>query len=240
MFFPYTPPSFSSSRTVLHHTEEHHLLELFFDRLEQGVFVDVGGNIPSNAVSKPFHDRGWTGVLKEPIPDNAALFRASGWAKVEEVAVTNPEKSSAGSQELFLAGGNHNPHSSLEINQIDPNSLHTQDTIVVKLETLQHICAKHESKQIHLLSIGTEGVELDVLKGIDFETIQVDLILGEDWQRDSSIDRYLVTQGFQIILRTGFNSGYIPNTIKIDMSLVGRLKILKKIYISSHIKRLRH
>lgn len=240
MFFPYTSPQFSANKAVLHHTKEHDLLILFFTNLDDGIYVDVGGNIPSNAVSKSFHDKGWAGVLVEPIPENAARFRETGWTNVKEVAVTSPAKAQLGTTQFFLAGGDNAPHSSLEQSQIDPNSLHTQKTIVVNLTTLQHICDEHQITHINLLSIDTEGTELDVLQGLNFEKTTVDLILCEDWQRDSSIHRYLVAQGYKVILRTGFNSWYIPRRIASDTTALGKLKLWKKIYVSSHIKRLRH
>ena len=78
-------------------------------------------------------------------------------------------------------------------------------------------------------------------KGIDFSRITVELILIEDWQRDSKIHKYLRKNGFKIVLRSGFNSWYVPLSSKLTPPPIsGYLKLLKKIYISSHIKRFRH
>jgi len=240
LFHWYTSQYFSCRPAVLHHTKEYDLLNLFFANLDHGIYIDVGGNVPNNAVSKPFHDKGWMGVVVEPIPENAARFRETGWTNVKEAAVTSPAKAKLGTTQLFLAGGDNAPHSSLEQNQIDPNSLNTEETIVVNLTTLQDICDEHQITHINLLSIDTEGTELDVLQGLNFLTSKVDLILCEDWQRDSLIHRYLVAQGYKVILRTGFNSWYIPRSIDSDTPTLGKLNLWKKIYVSSYIKRLRH
>ena len=234
-------PNFRISRAVVHHTAEDDLIKNFFniDAKQGGVFIDIGGNLPSNAVSKPFLESGWTGILIEPIPANAELFRSSGWPIVEEVAVTSPKKAKAKTALFHLGGGTDGPHSSLELDEMDPRS-RNNNQIKVALKTLQEILDSHNIKNISLLSIDTEGTELDVLKGIDFTKITVDLVLIEDWQRDATIHRHLTKNGFKIVLRSGFNSWYIPKSSDLNAPFWGYLKLWKKLYISSHIKKFRH
>lgn len=235
-----TPRRFEIAKSVLHHTEEETLLQDFFDGLEtRRVFVDVGGNLPMNAVSAPFLANGWSGLLVEAIPQNAEEFRLAGWPLVEAVALTSPEKALAGKAIFHLAGGDAGPHSSLERDEIDPNSV-SGDSIEVRLSTLDQLLDKHQIHAIDLLSIDTEGTELDVLRGFNFLKHPVTLILIEDWQRDAQIHRYLTSNHYKIILRTGFNSWYVHKSFKVHLSLLGGLKLWKKIYVSSHIKRWRH
>jgi len=233
--------NFLIRKAVVHHTEEDALIKDFFslDDKEPGVFVDIGGNLPSNAVSKPFLESGWTGILVEPIPANAELFRTYGWPIVEEVAVTSPEKAKAQTALFYLGGGDNGPHSSLELDEMDPRSRNNQE-IRVQLQTLQELLDDHQVDHISLLSIDTEGTELDVLRGINFSKITVDLILIEDWQRDACIHSHLVKNEFKIVLRSGFNSWYVPKTAHLNPPFWGYLKLLKKIYVSSHIKKFRH
>lgn len=232
--------AFVINRSVLHHTEEDALLMSFFEFFgAKKVFVDVGGNLPSNAVSAPFLAQGWVGLLVEAIPQNAALFTDAGWPTVEAVALTSPEKATAGTAIFHLAGGEAGPHSSLDREEIDPNSVSGQ-SIEVTLATLDQLLDKYQIDAIDLLSIDTEGTELDILRGLDLARHPVTLILVEDWQRDSSIHRHLVANSYKIVLRTGFNSWYVPNSTPIKVPFWGQIKLLKKIYISSHLKRWRH
>ena len=234
-------PNFRILKAVVHHTAEDELIRNFFNlgNLAKGVFVDIGGNLPCNAVSKPFLESGWNGILIEPIPKNAEAFKNAGWPIVEQVAVTSPNYAQSKTATFYLGGGIDGPHSSLDLDEMDPRS-RNHDEIKVELRTLQELLDQHNIQHISLLSIDTEGTELDVLQGIDFSRITVELILIEDWQRDSKIHKYLRKNGFKIVLRSGFNSWYVPLSSKLTPPISGYLKLLKKIYISSHIKRFRH
>jgi FkbM family methyltransferase len=230
---------FSPKKLVLHRTVEEGKLGEFFDGFKKpGVFVDIGGNRPQNAVSKIFLEYGWTGLVVEPIPENAEMFRQAEWPIVEEFALTSPEKAQDKFCDFHLAGPG-GEHSSLSLSGINPNSLKNR-TIRVQLTTLEKLLSKHGINQINLLSIDTEGTEIDVLKGLDFDKHEIDLILCEDWHRDRDIHNYLKSKGFKIILRTGFNSWYIKSDIDLQLPFAGRVKLWKKPYISSYIKRLRH
>ena len=232
-------PKFAPKKLVLHHTIEEQILRDFFDGLKvPGIFVDIGGNRPQNAVSRIFLENGWTGLVVEPIPENAEMFRADEWPIVEEFALTSPEKAQDKICEFHLAGPG-GEHSSLSLTGINPNSLENRK-IRVQLTTLEELLTKHSINQINLLSIDTEGTEVDVLKGLDFDKHEMDLILCEDWHRDRDIHNYLKSKGFKIILRTGFNSWYVKSNINLQLPLAGRIKLWKKLYISSYIKKLRH
>ena len=73
-------PNFRILKAVVHHTSEDELIRNFFNlgNLAKGVFVDIGGNLPCNAVSKPFLESGWNGILIEPIPKTAEAFKMLG------------------------------------------------------------------------------------------------------------------------------------------------------------------
>lgn len=232
-------PKFQPTKLVLHHTLETALLSEFFDGYRlPGIFVDIGANRPHNAVSKPLKDNGRSGVVVEPIPDNAQQLLRAGWPNVEEIALTSPEAAKSRFVGFHLAGDG-GEHSSLSLHGINPLS-RQQKTIKVKLGTLEELLLKHGITDINLLSIDTEGTELDILRGINFHAHRIDLILCEDWQRNVKLHRYLVSNGFKLIMRTGFNSWYVPRDIEISIPLLGRLNLWKKLYLSSHLKRFHH
>ena len=232
-------PSYYFPKGVYHHTEEEDLLAHFWRETDVGVFVDIGANSPSNAVSAPFLRIGWSGLAIEPIPSKAQSLVDAGWPAVEQVALTSPVKAQVESGVLYLAGGEDGVHSSLDPAGIDVSSPRSGE-VSVPLKTLQSVLQKHGLSVIDLLSIDTEGTELDILQGVNFEAVEIGLILIEDWQRDSKLHDFLVGHGFRIVCRSGFNSWYVPITADVKTSLAGRLNLWKKIYVSSHIKRIRH
>lgn len=227
-----------SRKAIFHHTAEEDLLRLFFSDLlkgRPGVFIDIGGNIPENAVSKQFLDMGWSGVVVEPIPSNANKLRQYGWPAVEEVALTDYANSLKSEGVLYLAGGIDGPHSSLSIENIDPMS-NQNGELSVSLSTLDTLCFQYGITEINLLSIDTEGHELLVLKGLTFERFKIDLILVEDWMRNARLHRFLLGKGFKLIRRTGFNNWYVPNSYSYQLSLRAKISFAKKLYLSSILK----
>lgn len=232
-------PSYFFSNGVYHHTREQELLEQFWKGVSRGVFVDIGANSPFNAVSEPFLRVGWTGCAVEPIPKKVEALIEAGWPIVEQCALTSPDKRLSGSGTLFLAGGEDGVHSSLDPTGIDVVSPRSGE-LEVPLKTLQEVIEQHNLRTIDLLSVDTERTELDILKGVDFELVEIGLILVEDWQRDSRLHHFLRNQKFRIVCRSGFNSWYVPAEAPVKTSLAGRLNLWKKIYVSSHIKRIRH
>jgi len=212
--------------------EENFLIE-FFSITDRGTYVDIGGNQPDNAVSKIFWNSDWNGFIVEPLPENAQLFRDAG-VDIEECALTSPENATVEKMSFTIAGR----QSTLDAQQIMDNRVVT-GTIEVSIHTLGELLNKRGWNHLNFLSIDTEGTEVDVLRGIDFNKISCDLILIEDWGRDFSIHRYLTAQGFKRIRRTGFNSWYIPAAVPWSISLYGQLQFFRKFVLSMPFKKLR-
>jgi FkbM family methyltransferase len=57
----------------------------------------------------------------------------------------------------------------------------------VKTKKIETICDENDIKHIHLLSIDVEGAEFEVIKSINFEKINIDIIVFENNFYDTSI-----------------------------------------------------
>lgn len=152
---------------------DHKLLTLFTQlgldpRGYKGVYIEAGANnglMQSNTalLEKSF---GWTGVLVEPSPKGieecrrnratSNVFVHSALISFDTAAqhVTSIEGDFASGDCMSSIGGRRtrNPH-----------------LITVPARTLQSILDEHDIASVDLLSLDTEGYEMDVLKGIDFE-----------------------------------------------------------------------
>lgn len=226
-------------RAVFPDHHEPQLLANFFSEIPNGVYLDVGGNRPDNSVSAKFHNLGWSGLVIEPIPENADLFRKAGRENLWQGAVTSPSKSKEKTATFYLAGGENNPLSSLNFDKISPRERTTQ-TISVKLSTVDEVMKEHGFSHIDLLSIDTEGTEVDVLKGANLPAWNVKLLLIEDWARDFSIHCYLTKQGYRLVRRTGFNSWYVPKSTPFSLSFIGKLQLFRKIVLGMPFRKFRH
>ena len=217
--------------SVYNDSFEDNMLAEFFSNQSNGYYVDVGGNLPENSISKQFYDLGWDGLVVEPIPKNVEKFKSVGRNNIWQGAVTSPQEASKGTTTFYLAGGD-GAHSSLDGGAISPSSL-TGNTIQVELATLNTLLDDAGVTKVDFLSIDTEGTEVDVLLGMDLEKYNVRLLLVEDWGRDFKIHRHMASRGYKRVRRTGFNSWYVPHSDNsIPVSFFGRLQFFRKFVLS--------
>ena len=220
-------------RAVFSDTHEEPLLRQYFANKTHGSFVDVGANDPQNAVSR-FLWGDWDGVVVEPLPRQAEKFREIPGLKVEEVALTSPEKAAEGSAVFAIAG----KQSTLVPEKLMDREI-ISDTVTVRITTLDQLLADQNIQQIDFLSVDVEGAEIDVLGGFDLARFRVGLLLVEDWGRDFRLHRLLRGKGYKRVRRTGFNSWYVPAQAKFPVSVWGRLQLFKKYVLGAPFKRLR-
>jgi hypothetical protein len=67
----------------------------------------------------------------------------------------------------------------------------------------------HNQTKIDFISVDTEGTEIDVLKGFDFEKFDVKLFVVENNYEDSDIEEFMLTKGYVKDQRYKINEFYI-------------------------------
>ena len=213
------------SRAVFPGSEEAKLLQDFFADNSVGVFLDIGANEPDSAVSLPLFRQGWKGLVVDPIPSNAKKLETAGF-DVWCGAVTTKTIAEQGETKFHIAGGDSGRKSSLDADLIDPLLATTE--IVVPLITLEDLIAKMDVKNIQLLAIDVEGCERDVLSTLP-HGLSVDLILVEDWARNTLLHQDLLGKGYKRVRRTGYNSWYVPAISNFRVSWLGKLHLEAKL-----------
>jgi len=212
-------------KSVFKADEESCLLKQFFNNTDSGVFCDIGANAPKSAVSLAFLNNGWTGVVVDPIPRNAELLTKAGF-DVFCGAVTSAIRAEEKTTTFFLAGGESGRKSSLDSKKIDPNL--KQEALEVNLISLSELLKQYQITHLDLLAIDVEGHEVEVLDTLDSD-FPINLILIEDWARDTAIDDALNSKGYKRIRRTGYNSWYVKKDYQFRVSLIGKLHLLAKL-----------
>jgi FkbM family methyltransferase len=182
---------------------ESRLVWDFFKQSPHGIFVEVGANHPVNENQTWFlEQQGWSGVLVEPNPD---LFKLLCEQRPRSRAIQAAIGAEAGEVDLLL--GVDDLHSTLTPLLGDPLS---GKTVRVKLRTLNSILEETQTTRIDFLSIDVEGMELQVLQGLDFKKYKPALVLLEEHRRDYKKHYYLRGQGYRLVKRTGRNNWYVP------------------------------
>src|SRR5262245_26674044 len=135
----------------------------------KGFFVEVGAYEPV-ALSQTWQleQRGWDGLLIEPLPEYAESLRRARRAHVFEVACGNPQQDGM-TLPIYSAGA----LSSLRLRRGPPK--------MVSVATLDSLLARVNAPHVDFLSVDVEGTELDVLSGFSFERHRPKLILLEDF-----------------------------------------------------------
>jgi len=201
-----------------------------------GYFVEVGANEP-RVRSQTWHleQKGWTGVLVEPLPHLARKLRQTRRARVFENACSSPQN--AGRHlPLYVAG----PLSSLDRGEMAPGAM-PDGVIEVPIKTLDDILADAGAQApLDFISIDVEGHEIDVLRGFDLARWRPRLVLLEDHVGNLIKHRYISRFGYRLIRRTGNNGWYVPASADVAVNWPDRFALVRKYYLGLPFRVLRN
>jgi len=165
--------------------------------------IDVGANdgfYGSN--SFPFVARGWRAILIEPHP---AVFSQlqKRFARDPHVTCLNLACAEcSGKRPLFLGVDGETP--SLSTLSNDPEMLsqpgRTKESVLVPVETLADILSTRQiPRDFGLLTIDTEGMDYEVLLGLDCSVWRPRVIITEDYaSKDAAKTAYLESHHYRL------------------------------------------
>ena len=196
-----------------------------------GVFVEVGANDPIvGSQSHALEQRGWSGILVEPLGEYAERLRAVRRATVFECAAGSPAQ--AGRKlPLLVAGG----LSTLSARIEEPVT--ARETRLVPVRTLDALLAEAGISHVDFLSIDVEGAEIAVLEGFAIERVRPRLVLVEDDARTLDKHRHLAARGYKLVRRTALNNWYVPAESAFPLSLRGRWQLFRKMRLAAPLRR---
>ena len=167
----------------------------------KGTFIEVGGNDGKTQSNTYFLEKikNWDGILVEGIPElyekckkerkkssvyNYALVGKDFDDDYIEMEYANlmsiVSKTTLNKREQIKKG-------------LECQNIKESYTVKVPTITLQELLDKEKIKKIDLFSLDVEGFELEVLKGVDFDKMEINYILIEIQQENykKEIERYL-------------------------------------------------
>lgn len=204
----------------------------YFGRKCSGYFVEVGANDPTRlSQSWFFEQRGWTGILIEPLPTccDALRLRRPNSRVVQAAA-----GASEGEAVLNIATSDAWSH----IGEAKDVPIAMQ--IPVKIRTLERILREADAPPIDILSIDTEGSELNVLRGLNLQKNRPALILVEDHMDNLDVYFFLKRAGYKLAKRTAPNNWWIPRGAPpISQQLLERASLLNLLWFRKPRQRLR-
>lgn len=205
------------------HGEDKYLSQ-FFDNAYAGVCVDVGAHDGINISNTYyFEQNGWTCLCIEPIPDSFEKCKSIRKNAIN-CCVSDYDKDDVDFHIVTMFNSNQSSISSLKIDErlIESHTgmIANITDIKIKVKSLNTILNEaHFPKNIDFISIDTENTELDVLKGIDFDTYKINFLVIENNFNENMIENYLIDKNFTKIYRLAVNDFYVNNdylNFKID------------------------
>lgn len=189
--------------------QEDILIDTFLKNKNHGFYVDVGANDPIKLNNTyRFYKRGWTGINIEPhklrfkklskvrpndININIGISKKPGILKYYEM---HPDVVSTFSKE--------------EMERLKKDNIQVVNVLPIRVERLSFILDKYNPKEIDLLSVDTEGFDLDVLESNNWKKYSPKLICVEiDKDKPLAIKKFMKTKGYEEVFNNKLNSFFM-------------------------------
>jgi FkbM family methyltransferase len=200
--------------------QDKFIYETYFKDKQNGYFVDIGahdGITLSN--SKFFEDLGWDGICIEPNPKIFEILINNRKCKCVQKAISNK----IGNAQFFqiiegpdMLSGLVDEFTNTAItkinNELESSSDQKFDYIDVECDLFENIV---DQTKIDFLSLDTEGNELKILRSINFNKFDIEIITVENNEYDitlpiphSEFTNFLTLKGYEFITRLGCDEVY--------------------------------
>lgn len=165
------------------YNEESFLKQYFNNKI--GFVVEIGAaDGITNSNSRMLIESGWSALLIEPNP-NSYQKLVNLYEHNNLVTLSNTGCASISQNNDFFIdhNDNHQQLSTFNVQQVNKcKEMYNCEFSQIQIYTYKtsDIFDKHKISQIDFLSIDTESYDLEVIKGIDFDKVKIDLICIED------------------------------------------------------------
>jgi len=189
------------------------LLWEFFKDISDGFYVDVGafdGKHLSNTYV--FDQKGWSGVCVEPEKTYFDLCEKARTAMCANVAcVADPSIETL--DFMTLDQGGLGSQATDMFKQTKHKKKFSFSPTQVKAATLDQVLSECAAGQIDLLSLDVEGLEIDVLKGLNISKYKPRIIVAEANSEEArdALHMYLAAFGYVCAGRISINFFYALN-----------------------------
>jgi FkbM family methyltransferase len=196
------------------------LNEKVFRGLVGGFFVDIGAHDGVSLNNTYFFEEklGWTGICFEPNPD---VFEKL--ARNRKCICLNGAVSNRGGEATFLKIDGYAEMLSGLLDKYDPKHLKRieqeirlygggKQVVTVSCYELNEVLAENGVMHVDYLSIDAEGSELEILRSVDFERVEYDVISVENNYGDNAVKEHLKRYGFKLIATLGTDEIYVRDS----------------------------
>jgi FkbM family methyltransferase len=210
------------------------MISVLLKDVRPGIYLDIGSNDPvieSNTFLLYLH--GWKGIC---VDLNDTLIKKAKLIRKRDINIVAAVSDSATEIEMFKFADDC--FSTIDANAARRSELASSVVSKTSLTTttIDRILSKvpEEFKHVDLLSIDVEGVDVKVLKSIDYRIIRPKVIIIEDWDfaystlSENEIVRFLREKGYV------FYSYFALNLIFLESGFLRTSKHLQRFYKATY------
>ncbi|HEX5957640.1 MAG TPA: FkbM family methyltransferase [Hyphomicrobiaceae bacterium] len=195
--------------------EDFHL-SLAFAGQTHGFYIDVGAGHPvADNVTFWFYECGWRGIVVEPQPELARLYRH---VRPRDQCVPCLLGRAAGEADFYRFERFHGLSTTVSSFADGAARLGESYSVVrVPRVTLAQLCEQHGVGEIDVLKIDVEGAEADVLAGNDWRRFRPKVVVAEAIMLEdgsptwASWEPFLLDQGYTFALFDTLNRFYVAS-----------------------------
>tara|TARA_B110000259_G_scaffold124280_1_gene140766 strand:+ start:102 stop:815 length:714 start_codon:yes stop_codon:yes gene_type:complete len=193
---------YKNKKPNIHYGEfgEDIMVNRFFKNKEIGLYIDIGAYHPfKGSLTQKLYKKGWHGVNIDISKTSIDLFKI---ARPKDINI-NCAIGKVTEETIFFENSKINQQNSLIRQNLN------QKEVEIKCYELNDILIFNKIEKVDYINIDTEGTELDVLKGLNFQKIKPSLLTIEDNDFDLDSDSkkekiaYMKNQGYVLINNIG-------------------------------------
>ena len=173
-------------------------LDELFGHKTDGFYIELGAFDGITQSNTYFFEkyRNWKGVLIEPSKD---AFKLCSENRPNSIVINDCCVSNAYSQPYITGDFNSILMASVNGTRLIEQRQPVQTMVTVSASTLESILDDIHPQTIDLLSLDTEGYELDVLKGLNLDKYRPQYMLIEIYARDfKEISEFLASKNYRL------------------------------------------
>jgi FkbM family methyltransferase len=187
--------------------QDKYVNENFFSNKSEGFFIDIGAHEGIQYSNTYFFEKSlhWKGICFEPNPVTFKKLKKNRSCECVNAAISDESgKFSFVCHPCSWVSGLSSKYS-----EQHAKKWHVQEEIqnrqaqVIQVDCflLNNILNERNIDHVDLLSIDTEGGELEILKSINFDAFSIDVIVVENIYNDTSYKDFLESVGYQCVTK---------------------------------------
>ena len=183
--------------------------EEIFRGMRDGVFVDVGAHDGTTYSNTRFFEeqRGWTGVCIEPLPEAFERLRATRTCACVRACIGDHDgeceflRVSSPRVNTEMLSGVVDRYDPRHRERVDAEVAHyggSVEVLTLPMRRLKSVLREEGIRRVTLVSIDTEGSELEILRSFDPAAFGVRCLLVENNYADPQIEDTLKERGYRL------------------------------------------